>query len=567
MPALKFQAAFIPWRFYLLITCILLIVVGLVARVIDLTVIEKHFLQNQGNARALRVVHTPAFRGMITDRNGSPLAISTTVYSIWINPKEFIIKPQELKKLSQLLGIKKFAIQSLAERYKHKKREFIYLKRDISPEIAKKIKALAIAGVYQQREYKRFYPEGEIAAHVVGFTNVDDQGQEGMELLHNQLLAGLPGKKVVIKDRLGRVISNVQTLQEQKRGSNLTLSIHKGLQFLAYRELLDGVKKHLASSGSVVVLDVKTGEVLAMVNQPSFNPNNRENCKTENLRNRAVTDVFEPGSTIKAFSVASALDSGLFKPQTIIDTYPGWIRVGRNLVRDEHRKGPMTVSQILQVSSNVGVTKMILALPPNQLWSLLNRVGFGEETGVGFPGERSGILIKRKNWAPFALATLAFGYGVSVTPLQLAHAYSILANKGEKIPLSLLKIDAPPEGKQVIKASIAKQMLELLETVVDSKDGTGKSARIPGYRIAGKTGTAKMVGRHGYLEHHHISSFVGMAPASNPRLVVAVIILNPQGKLYYGGDVSAPVFKNIMEGALRMLNIPPDDMASLENKA
>lgn len=566
MPVLRFQAAFIPWRFYLLIIFILLIVVGLIARIIDLTIIKQHFLQNQGNARALRIVHTPAFRGMITDRQGYPLAISTSVYSIWINPKEFSVNPENLKTLSQLLKMKKFAIQSLVQRYKTKKREFIYLKRDVSPEIAEKIKALSIPGVHEQRDYKRFYPEGEVASHVVGFTNVDDQGQEGLELAYNQLLAGTPGKKVVIKDRLGRVISNIQTVQEQKRGSNLTLSINRHLQFLAYRELLEGVRKHLASSGSIVVLDVKTGEVLAMVNYPSFNPNNRSINKNEALRNRAVTDVFEPGSTIKAFSVASALDSGLFKPSTIIDTFPGWLRVGRNLVRDEHSKGPMTLTQILQISSNVGITKMILSLPPNQLWSLLHRVGFGEETRIGFPGERSGILIKRKNWAPFALATLAFGYGVSVTPLQLAHAYATLANQGNKIPLSLLKVDSSPKGEQVINRNVAKQMVGLLESVV-AKGGTGEAARIPGFRVAGKTGTAKMVGPYGYQEHRYISSFVGMAPASQPRLVVAVVIQDPRGKKYYGGDVSAPVFKNIMEGALRILNIPPDDLASLEKRA
>ena len=480
---------------------------------------------------------------MITDRNGYPLAISTSVFSVSINPDEFEMTSQNIKPLSKLLGMKKSTIQELVQRYKNKNREFVYIKRDVPPDLANKIKNLAIPGVYQQQDYKRFYPEAEVASHVVGFTNVDDLGQEGLELAYNQWLSGTPGKKVVVKDRRGRVISNVRDLQEQKPGNNLALSINRRIQYLAYRELLEGVKKNLAASGSVVVLDIKTGEILAMVNEPSFNPNNRGHADVNALRNRAVTDVFEPGSTMKAFSVASAPDSGLFTPDTIIDTYPGWLRVGHNLVRDEHSKGPMTVTQVLQVSSNVGVTKMVLAIPSDRLWSMLHRVGFGEETGVGFPGERSGSLVKRDNWPPFALATLAFGYGVSVTTLQLAHAYGTLANDGISIPLSLLKIDKAPEGKRVIDSHVANQMLTLLESVV-TKGGTGEAASIPGYRVAGKTGTAKMAGLHGYQKHHHISTFVGVAPASNPRLVVAVVMQDPQGKQYYGGLVSGPVFKN-----------------------
>lgn len=560
------QATFIRWRFYLLIIFILLIVAGLIARLIDLTILKRTFLQGQGNARVLRVMNTPAFRGMITDRNGYPLAVSTSVFSIWVNPKDFDLNKENIKALSKVLGMKKSDIQTLVLHYKNKNREFGYLKREVSPEIAAKVKSLLIPGVYQQQEYKRFYPEAEVAAHIVGFTNIDDKGQEGLELAYNDWLSGRPGKKVVVKDRLGRVISEVKQMQQQKPGNDITLSINRRLQYLAYRELLDGVKKNVATSGSVVVLDIKTGEILAMVNQPSFNPNNRVNTKSDALRNRAVTDIFEPGSTIKAFSVATALDSGKYKPDTIIDTYPGWLNVGHHLVKDEHSKGPMTVTQILQISSNVGVTKMILSLPPDRLWNLLHRVGFGEETGIGFPGERSGSLVNRTNWPPFALATLSFGYGISVTTLQLAHAYATLANDGVKIPLSLMKLDKAPEGKRVVDSRIAKQMLVLLESVV-AKGGTAEAANIPGYHVAGKTGTAIMVGDHGYEKHHYTSSFVGIAPVSNPRIVVAVVIQDPRGKVYYGGFVSGPVFKNIMEGALRMLNIPPDDAAALAKKA
>jgi cell division protein FtsI (penicillin-binding protein 3) len=555
------SATFIKWRFYFVIAFILLIVAGLVARLVDLTIFKQHFLLNQGNARAMRVITAPAFRGMITDRSGNPLAISTTIYSLWLNPKDFSPTSENLGVLCQLLDLKKTTVQALIKKYSDKKREFMYLKRDVAPEIAEKVKALHIPGLFQQQEYKRFYPDGEIAAHVIGFTNIDDKGQEGVELAYNQWLGGVPGKKIVIKDRLGRVISDVQLLNQQKAGQNVTLSLNHRLQYLAYRELLEGITKNLATSGSAVVLDVQTGEVLAMVNYPSFNPNNRVIKDRQALRNRAVTDVFEPGSTMKAFSVATALDSGHFKPDTIIDTYPGWLNVGHHIVRDEHSKGPMTVTQILKISSNVGVTKMILTLPPEHLWKFLHRVGFGEDTGLGFPGERSGSLVKRDKWSPFALATLAFGYGVSVTTLQLAHAYAVLANNGIKLPVSLLKLDEKPKGERVMKAELAKQMLVLLESVVE-KGGSGRSANIPGYRVSGKTGTAKMLGQHGY-EKRYTSSFVGMAPASHPRLVVAVVINDPKGKKYYGGDVSAPVFKSIMEGGLRMMNVPPD--ASLEN--
>lgn len=560
------QTTFIRWRFYLLLAFILLVVLGLVARIVNLTVIKHAFLQGESNSRVVRTMNVPAFRGMIADRHGYPLAISTSVYSAWVNPQEFNSKIPVFSSLSELLNLPEKNLQALIKTEQRKKREFIYLKRNLSPEIAEKIKALKIPGIYLQPEYKRYYPEGEVTAHVLGFTNVDDQGQEGLELAYNEWLAGVSGKQLVIKDRIGRVISKLKTIQPQKPGSDLHISIDNRIQYVAYRELLAGVAKNFAKSGSIIVLDVKTGEILAMANYPSFNPNNRVAAQNDTFRNRAVTDVFEPGSTMKAFSIATALQSGIYKSESVIDTSPGWMRVGRNIVQDEHNNGLLTVAQILQLSSNVGVTKMILSLPENHLWNLLHQVGFGEVTGIGFPGERAGALVNRTEWKPFALATLSWGYGVSVTTLQLAEAYSVIANEGIKIPPSLLVIDKPSAGTRVMDAHTANEMLKLLETVVTEKKGTGARAHIAGYRIAGKTGTSFLAGPHGYEKNHYISSFVGIAPVSSPRLVVAIVIHEPHGKFHHGGDVSAPVFEKVMSNALRILNIQPDNIESLNQK-
>lgn len=558
------EPLYIAWRFYLVLGMITFAVFGLVWRVVDLSIFNQHFLRHQGDERVLRLVSTPSFRGMITDRNGFPLAVSTTVFSAWINPQEFSADKSALSSLAKLTGLKSKDIKQLADVNAKKKREFVYLKRSLSPEVANAIKSLDIAGVYLQQDYHRYYPEGEVMSHVIGFTNIDDKGQEGIELAYNDWLQGEQGKKWVVKDRIGRVISDVQTIQDEKAGSDIALSIDRRIQYLAYRELLAGVQENKATSGSVVVLDAKTGEILAMVNVPSFNPNNRAGVKTEVMRNRAVTDLFEPGSTIKTFSIASALSSGKFKPNTVIDTYPGWMRVGHNLVRDEHSKGPMTVTEILQISSNVGVTKMILTLPPDQLWEMLHQVGFGEPTGISFPGEQNGVLIKHNPWGQFTLATLAFGYGMSTTTLQLARAYLALANDGIKKPVSLLRLDKAPVGERVMSEKVAREMLAMMESVT-SKGGTAEAASVPGYRVAGKTGTAKKVGAGGYQKHSYTSSFVGIAPMTNPRLVVAVVIHDPQGKFYYGGFVSGPVFEKIMEGTLRMLNIAPDALPTTES--
>lgn len=551
------KIAFLPWRFYLLLVVILFIILGLVARVFTLAVIERPFLLKQGNVRAIRFMDEPAFRGMITDRNGYPLAVSAPVYSVWVNPVVFSPDSKSIKHLAGLLNLKKSQLQKLIQTNKKKSREFVYLKRGISPEKADQVKLLHLTGLYLQHDYKRFYPEGEVAAHVIGFTNVDDKGQEGVELAYNQWLAGAPGKKLVVRDRLGRVITNLQTFQEQQAGHDLTLSIDHRIQFIAYRALAEGVEANQADSGSVIVLDPQSGEILAMVNQPSYNPNNIAKQNRNNFRNRAVTDIFEPGSTIKAFSIATALSSGKFHPDTVIDTYPGWMRVGRHVVRDEKNNGSLSITQILQLSSNMGVSKIILSLPPGSLWNLLHRSGFGEITGTGFPGEQSGKLVKPHPKDAFGRAVLSFGYGMSITALQLAHAYAILGNNGVKTPVSLLRVDSPPAGEQVLDPATTKQMLMLLESVV-AKEGTGHAAHVPGYRVAGKTGTSWMIGPNGYQKHHYSSSFVGIAPVTHPRLVVAVVIHNPKGKNYYGAEVSAPVFEKIMEQSLRTLDISPD---------
>lgn len=554
---LKNKISFAKWRFYLILSLISLAASGLAYRVFDLAILDQSFLRAQGNERVLRLVKTPSFRGMIVDRNGFPLAVSTTVYSVWINPKEFDPDKEALVEFAQALEMKPKEISAIAAKYQKKNREFVYIKRSLSPEVATHIKSLGIAGVYSQQEYRRYYPEGEIAAHVVGFTNIDDHGQEGLELGYDHWLMGEQGKKWVIKDRLGRIISDVQTVSQQSRGRDLKLSIDRRIQYLAYRELIKNIKLNEAQSGSVVVLDAKSGEILAMVNYPSFNPNNRPNKMNGSFRNRAITDLFEPGSTIKAFTVASALEAGKFKPDSIIDTTPGWMRVGRNVVKDAKNNGPLSLTQILQVSSNMGAAKLVLGSPPNQLWSLLHRVGFGEITGVGFPGEAQGTLVKHEPWGSFTLATLSFGYGLSTTPLQLARAYAVLAAGGIKKPISLLKQDEIPQGTRVLDEELAKQMLTLLESVV-SKGGSGEKAHVPGYRVAGKTGTSKIAKEGGYEDRRYISSFVGIAPVTDPRLIVAVVIHDPRGKQYYGGAVSGPAFEKIMEGTLRILDVPPD---------
>lgn len=547
---------FIKWRFYTVLLVIFLAVVGLVWRVCDLAIFNQPFLKQQGDERVLRLVSTPAFRGMIIDRNGFPLAVSTMVYSVWINPQEFHPTHDDLILLSKQLKLPIKEIKQIALAAQKKKREFAYLKRGLPPQVASDIKALAIPNVFLQEAYRRYYPEGETAGHVIGFTNIDDQGQEGLELAYNKWLQGEPGKKWVMKDRLGRIISDVQTVQDQKSGHDLQLSLDRRIQYLAYRELYKGVIENEAVSGSAIVLDVKTGEVLAMVNQPAFNPNNRTNNR-DAFRNRAITDTFEPGSAMKAFAIASALASGLYQPDSIINTSPGWLVVDRNMVRDHKNLGEMSLGQIVQHSSNVGITKVVLSLPSDQFTQMLSRFGFGETTGIGFPGEQAGMITRPAKG--IVLATLSFGYGLSVTPLQLAAAYAVIANEGKKVPVSLLRVDKVAKQEQVLDKKQSEQMLRLLESVV-AKGGTAVAASVPGYQVAGKTGTAWLASNGGYEKNRYNSTFVGVAPANHPRFVVAVMIHDPRGKKYYAGDVSAPVFERIMEGTLRIFDVSPDQV-------
>lgn len=550
----KGTATFNSQRFYVVISIIGMLVFALTFRIFNLSILKQDFLQREGDERTLRLISAPAFRGMIMDRNGFPLAVSTTVYSAWINPQVFSPSVKEIIRLAAILKMNPKEIKNLDEM--KKSREFVYLKRTLSPAIAQAIRKLNINGLNLQKEYHRYYPEGEVTAHVIGFTNVDDHGQEGIELGYNDWLAGEPGKKWVLKDRLGQVISEVETVQDQKPGHDLVLSIDRRIQYLAYRELLNGVTQNHAISGSAIVMDAKTGELLAMVNQPSYNPNNRNGVRANFFRNRAVTDIFEPGSTIKAFTVMSGLESGIIEPNSAIDTSPGWMRLDKSVVRDEHDNGVLTIAKILQLSSNMGAAKIALSLPTDALWSVLNRVGFGEVTGVNFPGEQNGSLTKHSPWGKFVLATLSFGYGLSTTALQLTRAYAVIANDGVKVPLSLLRLDKAPQGEQIISPDVTVKALSLLESVVKSPKGI--HARVPGYRVAGKTGTSRKVGADGY-EKHYTSSFVGIAPVSNPRIVVSVVINDPQGKDYLGAKVSAPVFAKIMEGTLRLLDMQPDE--------
>lgn len=548
--------AYLPLRFWLLVALLGIGMAGLIWRMLDLTVVDRVFLQSQGDARVLRTVTVPAYRGMITDRNGEPLAVSTPVDSIWVYPKEFKPTAEQLDQLAKVLGLDIAVLKKYAGA--DSGREFVYLKRQVDPAISKQVKGLAIAGVYSQREYKRYYPEGEVAAQVVGFTNIDDQGQEGMELAFNDWLQGVPGTKRVIKDRLGHIVANVEDLREPRPGHNLALSIDRRIQYSAYRELKEMVSRTKATSATAVVLDVETGEVLAMVNQPSFNPNQRSSVHDGRFRNRTVTDVFEPGSTLKAFSMTAALLDGDFSADSVVNTSPGWMVIGRGkTVRDMHDNGQLSLTQILQKSSNVGMTKVILSLPADSLWGLLEKMGFGQSTASGFPGEREGELVYHRRWTPFTLATLSFGYGISVTTLQLASAYTTLAANGIKKPVSLLRVDGAVKGQRVLPERVASEIVTMLEAVV-GKGGTALRARIPGYSVAGKTGTVRMVGPNGYEKDHHIAIFVGTAPATRPKLVMAVVIRDPQGSEFYGGQIAAPVFSRVMASALRTLDIAPD---------
>ena len=533
----------------------------LFVRAVDLQLFDHEFLEEEGKARHLRVVEMPAHRGMILDRNGQLLAVSTPVFSVWANPAEALDSHDSVVRTAEILNLK---VKDLVGKLEQKKsRQFLYIKRHIGPQQAERLQQSDLSGFYLQREYRRYYPTAEVSSHVLGFTNVDDKGLEGIELAYEDWLAGQPGAKKVIKDQLNRIVEDVEAVRIPRPGQNLTLSIDRRVQYLAYRELKAAYLQHGALSASAVMVDVKTGEVLAMVNVPSFNPNNRKAHKQHTYRNRAVTDVFEPGSTMKPFMVALALDSRRYSPETVIDTTPGTYKVGRFTIRDFRDFGPLSVNEVLLKSSNVGAVKMAFTIPRQDLWTTYDAIGVGQSTESGFPGEATGYLKNFQDWHKTEHATMAYGYGMSMTVLQLARAYTVLATDGKRASISMLRReDAHPRQStqpSVISPQTVRQVRSILDAVV-SAEGTGSRADVPGYTIAGKTGTVRKSAGNGY-ENKHIAMFAGMAPANDPRLVLVVLVNEPSKGAYYGGHVAAPIFSKIMGGTLRLLNITPDNVS------
>jgi cell division protein FtsI (penicillin-binding protein 3) len=544
-----------PWRARLVLVLLLAWLAALVGRAVYLQGVNKDFLREKGEARYSRVINLNANRGDILDRNGEPLAISTPVESVAASPRDVELTVGQLAKLARLIDLPQAELKKkLAEQ-----RDFVYLKRQLSPEVAEHVLKLDIPGVFLQREFRRYYPYGDQTAHLLGFTDVDDKGQEGVELAFNDTLAGVDGSRRVLKDRLGNIIEGVESIRAPQEGKDVTLSIDRNIQYLAYRELLNAVTTHRAKAGAAVVLDAHTGEVLALVNQPTYNPNRRnKGVPLSYLRNRVVTDIFEPGSTLKPFTVALALEERRVRPDTVIQTAPGYMSIGPATIHDAHAESALTVAQVIQKSSNVGAAKIALMLSPEDMWENFMRLGFGKPPQVGFPGEASGKVRPVKTWRPIEQATMAYGHGISLSLLQLARAYTVFANGGEMRKLSLLKVDQPETEERVFSAATADAVRRMLEMVVEP-GGTAPRAQVIGYRVAGKTGTAHKLNSNGtYAEKRYVASFVGLAPASDPRLIVAVMIDEPTDGQYYGGQVAAPVFSQIMAGALRMLSVQPD---------
>jgi len=542
-------------RLSLVIAFFALSATALVARAVHLQVFNTDFLNQQADTRHLRTEKITAHRGSITDRNGEPLAISTPVDSVWANPQELAAAVDRVPELARALELDPDQLMRRITRSMDK--EFLYLKRHLSPDQAKQVLELHLPGVNGLREYRRYYPAGEIAGHLVGFTSVDDNGQEGLELEFNHWLAGESGSKRVLKDRLGRAVENVASIKPPREGRDLRSSIDLRLQYLAYRTLKGAIQEHKAESGSIVILDIASGEVLAMVNQPSYNPNDRSQYMAERYRNRAITDIFEPGSSIKPLIVAAALESGRYRASSIVDTSPGFIVVGPKKIEDHSDLGRISLTTILARSSNVGITKIAMSLEPDQLWQTMTRFGLGALTSSGFPGESAGLLTHYNDWRQISQAILGYGYGVAVTPLQLTQAYAALGNDGMIRPISLVALDQPNKGERIISSENALAIRTMMEEVV-RPGGTGKEAGVAGYRIAGKTGTSWKAAPGGYSEDKYFSIFAGLAPASDPKLAAVVVIDEPTGDLYYGGDVAAPVFGDVMAESLRLLAIPPD---------
>jgi len=539
-----------------IMTCMLI----LMGRAIDLQVFNKQFLKEEGDKRQVDDVAVSAYRGMIKDRNGEPLAISTPVESVGINPRELkFLKDEQLMQMEKLLNLPTGKIKELVKQYAQ--RRFIYIARRVNPQISEQVKALKLDGVYFEREFKRFYPAGAVSAHLVGFTDFEDVGQEGIEFNYEAQLKGSEGSKRVIRDGQRRIIEDIESIKEPISGKNIELSIDQRIQYLAYRELQLAVSLNKAKSGTLIVLDAKNGEILAAVNQPSFNPNTKSSLTEGSHRNRALTDIFEPGSTVKPFVVAAALDGGYVSPSSMFLTN-GTYQIGRNTVKDVHNYGTLDLTHVIKKSSNIGVSMMSLKMPPKYLWNIYHKLGFGVSAESGFPGEASGTMRDYKKWTEFDRAIMSFGYGLSSSALQLARSYTALADDGVLHSVSLLKREEDDHPVRVFSAKTAKSVRQMMETVL-MKDGTAYEARVDGYTAAGKTGTVKKASAGGYTEKNYFAVFAGMAPATDPRLIIVVMIDEPSAGQYYGGLVSAPVFSKVMAGALRILDVAPDQKETM----
>ncbi|PAU58754.1 cell division protein [Pseudomonas sp. PICF141] len=562
---MKLEGALFPWRFRLVVGLLGIMVAAIAWRIIDLQVVDRAFLKGQGDARSVRHIPIPAHRGLITDRNGEPLAVSTPVTTLWANAKEMQTAKEKWPALAAALGQDPKALAERLEAQANK--EFIYLVRGLTPEQGQAVLDLKVPGVYGIEEFRRFYPAGEVTAHMVGFTDIDDHGREGVELAYDEWLAGVPGKRQVIKDRRGRLIKDVQVTKNAKAGKPLALSIDLRLQYLANRELRNAIIENGAKAGSLVIMDVKSGEILAMVNQPTYNPNNRRNLQPSMMRNRAMIDVFEPGSTMKAISMSAAIETGRWKPTDTVEVYPGSLQIGKYTIKDVSKsEGPvLDLTGILINSSNVGMSKIAFDIGGETIFRLAQKVGLGQDTGLGFPGERVGNLPNYREWRKAETATLSYGYGISVTAIQLVHAFSALANNGRLAPLTLIKTDKAPQTTQVLPEAVAKTMQTMLQQVIEAPRGVFR-AQVPAYHVGGKSGTARKtsVGTKGYAENSYRSLFAGFGPMSDPRYAIVVVIDEPTKAGYFGGLVSAPVFSKVMSGTLRLMNITPDNLPATQ---